>query len=63
MGSRVGFFKIGLIMPCFRQVGTIPSLNDWFISCMIGGARISAHSFSSLVGMISLGAVMFGRAR
>ena len=39
----------------------MPSLSDWFMSCMIAGAKISAHSFSSLVGMISLGAVLFRR--
>ena len=53
----MGFFKIGRIMPSFNWEGTMPSLNDWLISCVIGGAKMSAHSFSSLVGMISFGAV------
>ena len=41
----------------------MPSLNDWFMSCVIAGANMSALSFSSLVGMMSLGAVLLRRDR
>ena len=39
----------------------MPSLNDWFMSCVIAGVSISVHSFSSSVGMMSLGAVLLRR--
>ena len=45
-------------MPCLREIGTIPSLNDWFTRCVMGGAKMSEHSFRSFVEMMSFGDVL-----
>lgn len=45
-------------MPCLREVGTIPSLNDWFMRYVMIGARMSVHSFKSFVGIMSFGDVL-----
>ena len=45
-------------MPCLREIGTIPSLNDWFTRCVMVGVKISAHSFRSFVVMMLFGAVV-----
>ena len=48
--SRLGFFRSGVMIPCFRAAGKLPFLSDRLTILGISAARTPKQSFNSWVG-------------